>query len=259
MIGKTLGGLLCLVVILTTPVASYAQTMTPRQTAASAAATKKMEVASERVSNLQTKAIVEIDRRLSVLNTLLPKLSAMTMVSTENKNSLIAEVTQAITDLTNLRAQVAAATDITTLKTLVKGVTDNYRVFAFMTPRINLLILADKQLVRIGSLMEIVAKSQTQLVGVDVTGTEVGGLIKALDGAQTQLIGIKTKTEKVVTDLMALTPSGYPGNKSRLQAARQTLNTNNADLGKIIGTVKANLGVFRKVVSEGSSSATLMR
>lgn len=255
---KQLAGIACIAILLAIPLSVEAQGLNTRATAASVAATKKAELAADRVTKLQTKGLAEIDRRLVVLNGLLPKISGMTMISTESKNSLISEVTQAIADLTTLKSQVVNATDLALLRTEVKSITTGYRAFGFIYPRMHLLLMADKQLARIGSLMELVGKAQAQLAGADSTNVNVGAMIKTLDSAQTTLVQLKVKTNKVVTDLVALKLAGYPSNRSTLMSARQTLNSNNSEMAKMIGAIKGNLGVFREMVGkEGSESAAM--
>lgn len=245
--------------ILAMPAVAYAQVpTTTRPTVATKSAVARTEVVTDRLTKLQTKALSEIDRRIAVYNGLLPRLSELTMISTTDKNTLISEVTQAISGLTALKGQVSSASDILSLKAVVKTLSDGYKTFGFMYPRMHLILTADKQLTRIGSLMELVAKIQSQTIGLDVNGVkDVGRLIKVLDNAQTQLVGIKDRTNKAVTTLVAMKPTT---SRSQLQSVRQTLASNNGELGKLIGLIRSNLGSLNKTVSnEGSASGAMMK
>lgn len=232
--------------ILAMPVVIFAQVPTTTRPAMVTKSATATTAVNDRLSKLQTKALSEIDRRIAVYNGLLPRLSELTMISTTDKNALIAEATQAISDLTVLKSQVSSATDITSLKAVVKTLSDGYKTFGFMYPRMHLILTADKQLVRIGSLMELVAKIQSQTIGLDVNGAaDVGKLIKVLDNAETQLVGMKDKTNKAVTTLVAMKPTT---SRSQLQSVRQALASNNGDLGKLIGLIRSNLGSLNKIV-----------
>lgn len=259
------GGMVGLAMILSLPLSVGAQALNTRPSTATPGATNKAEMVVDKTGKLQTKALAEIDRRLAILNEVLTKLSGLIMISTESKNTLISEVTQAISNLTVLRTQVTNSTEIVALRASVKGITDGYKTFGAIYPKMHLLLLADKQLARISALMELVAKIQSQTIGLDVNpdsigvngAKDVGTLIKVLDSAQTQLVGMKDKTNKAVTTLVAMKPTT---SRNQLLAVRQTLASNNGELGKLIGLIRSNLGSLNKTVSnEGSASGAMTR
>lgn len=244
--------------ILAMPAVAFAQVPTATRPVVATKSATATTAVNDRLTKLQTKALSEIDRRIAVYNGLLPRLNELTMMPTTDKNTLISEVTQAISDLTALKAQVSSATDIISLKAVVKTLSDGYKTFGFMYPRMHLILTADKQLARIGSLMELVAKIQSQTIGLDVNGAaDVGKLIKVLENAETQLVGMKDKNIKAITILVGMKPTST---RSQLQSVRQTLAGNNGDLGKLIGLIRSNLGSLNKTVSnEGSPSGAMMK
>lgn len=236
-----------------------AQGSITRPNVATAVGQLKTTVANDKVSKLQTKALAEIDRRLAMLNEVLSKLNNLDTISVESKGALVAEVTQAITDLTTLRTQVGSATDLTALRTSVKSISDGYKNFGMLHPRLQLIIAADKQLARIEALMDIVTKLQAQAAGMGGNSADASRVTKSLDAAQTQLVAMKDKTGKVLDGLLAMKVGSASANRSSLQSARQTLVSNNTELAKMIGTIKAGLAVWKAMGGKEATGAGMMK
>lgn len=233
-----------LFVILTSSTVVYAETITatqPAQTKVEEREVKRIEQAEKRQEqvvqkqakteeSLKTRASNEIEKRIELLNMLITKISAMQKLSTPQKASFTTKVQTEITNLTTLKTKIAASTDTATLKADVQSIVTSFRIYALFVPQIHLLVAADRMSTAVDSFAALSTKLQAKITQAKTAGNDVTALETAYAAMQAKIINAKTQAQNVNTLVVALTPEGYPGNKTTLEQARALLKTGGQDL-----------------------------
>lgn len=185
-----------------------------------------------RVTNLKEKADREIDRRITSLNNITNKINAMKKLSVSDKQSFSLQIQTEITNLTTLKTKIDADTDLPTLKTDVQSIVKSYRVYALFIPKLGIIIAADRMGETADNLDKLAGKLQTKIQDAQASGKNVSSLQTLLADMQKQTADARTQYSAASSEVMTLTPEGYPGNKSTLQDARSKLKTAHTDLKK---------------------------
>ena len=197
-------------VVFASPV--MAMTVTPNPTRVM----MREERLTERTELKKDRALAEIDRRVKALTALTTRVGTMRKVTTEQKANLTGNIGQEIAALTSLRAKIEEDTDLATLTADKKSIVDSYRVYVLFIPQVTIVAHADQVLTLVDEL-----KAKT---------TDAGALTKLTEAA--------TLAQKAITNVLALTPEGYPGNQSAVVQARADLKTARADLRSAWGVIK---------------------
>lgn len=256
---------LLFILLVSTPSVSFAQTST---TSATNPAALKREQAMERktaaqdtqMANLQTRAALEIDRRITSLTNLITRINAFKHITTEQKTTLTTQVQNEITALNTLKTKIQADTTIDTLRTDVKSIVASYRIYALFMPQIQIMAAADSLLQTDDQATELAAKLTTRIQEAQADGADITLLNTTLSTMQAKITEAKTEANTAITTVSSLTPEGYPNNKTALQTersqlvtAKQTLISVKTDAKTIVTTLR-NLQI--KTPPSASSSAT---
>lgn len=216
---------------------ALAQTSTSSGAAGTTASDKmaqKQAAAQQRLEtkeiNLKTRADNEITRRITALNNLITRINSFKRLTADQKSNFTSQIQTEITNLTNLKAKIDADTDAATLKADVQSIVTEYRVFAFYIPQIRLLETSDRILNLAEQMSIYSANLQTRITQAQANGQDVTALTNSLTDMQTKIADAKPQAQNVITTISALTPAGYPGNKTTLQGAKTSLNTARTDL-----------------------------
>lgn len=185
---------------------------------------------AKREESLKTRASNEIEKRIESLNTLITRISAMQKLSAAQKTSFTTKVQTEITNLTALKTKIATATDAVTLKTDAQSIVVSFRIYALFIPQIHLLVAADRMSTAVDSFTALATKLQAKITQAKTAGNDVTVLETAYTDMQAKIINAKTQAQNVNTLVIALTPEGYPGNKTTLEQARMLLKTGGQDL-----------------------------
>ncbi len=180
---------------------------------------------------LKNRADTEIDRRTTSLNALITRINAFKRLTTDQKSSFATQIQTEITNLTNLRTKIDADTDTVTLRADIKSIVTEYRVFAFYIPQLRLLDTADRLLTLTDEMTVYATKLQTRIAQAQAQGSDVSLLQTSLTDMQAKIADAKTQAGNVITAISALTPAGYPANKTTLQSAKTMLMTARQDIG----------------------------
>lgn len=162
----------------------------------------------QRITLRRDRADQEIMKRITALNGLINRINAMKKLTASQKSSLTSQLNTEIANLQTLKAKIDGDTDLQTLTADKKSVVDSFRVYALFMPKISILAYADRILDIVNDLK---AKNPT------------GDALTKVNDAQTQ-------AQNAINTVLPLDPSGYPGNKTQLVAARSMLKTANQDV-----------------------------
>ena len=183
-----------------------------------------------RISDLKSRADLEITRRLDALNKLITKINSFKRLSSAQKTELTTQIQTQIDGLSTLKTKIDADTDLLTLQTDVKSIITDYRIYVFFIEDINLIAAAE----RIGTVLDnmtiLSGKLQTRIQTAQTNGSNVDELNTSYSDMQAKLTDATSLVGQVNSELTGLSASGYPGNKASLSDARTKLQQSYTDL-----------------------------
>lgn len=224
---KTLLVLVFLVLLTFTPAFAWGQ---QNDTSSTKSGQKQQERQEQKTATIQERAKKEIERRVSSLNKLISRVNEIKRLSADQKAGFTAQVQAEINNLNSLATKIAADTNPATIKTDTQSIVKSYRVYALYIPQLHLLAAGDVGLQAIDTLNGIAAKLQARITDAASNGQDVTALEAAYTDMQTKINNAKTLIGSMQASVLALTPEGYPTNKTTLEAARKTLQTIHTDL-----------------------------
>ena len=192
---------------------------------------RKATIQTDVIARLKEKAVREIDRRIASLTKLIERINAVKRLTTDQKNTMVGQITTEITNLTTLKTKISGDTDIVTLRTDVQSIVKSYRIYALYIPKITIIANADKILNLIeGEMATLTAKLQLRIDEAKAKGINVDAMVSLMTQRKEKLDEATTQANNAIAKVTALTPDGWPGNISELQAARDMLKTARKDL-----------------------------
>lgn len=169
----------------------------------------------------------ELDRRITALNALITRVNAIQRISVDQKSSLVAQIQTNINELTTLKAKIDADTDAATLKTDKQSIVTQYRIFALLMPKVEIMAHADA-ILQLATQMS--ANSATFQTTIQQSGKDVSSIQSIVTDRQAKIADAITQAQNAISAVSALTPTGYPANKATLESARTMLQTARKDL-----------------------------
>jgi hypothetical protein len=182
-----------------------------------------------RVTAIITAGNREINRRLKTLNTAKTKISSATRVSDTDKAMLTSEVADEIAGLTELRTKLDAETTIAGAKADAQSMVTDYRVYALIVPKLQLVRVANDQQVVEGKLTALAATLQTRIDTAKAGGKDVASLQTQLDDLNAKVASAKATSMTVQAKVMVLQPTDYNTDHTVLSGYRDQLKTARAD------------------------------
>jgi len=198
--------------------------------APSGVSTKAVVREDAAISRLKTRADAEITRRVNSLTALLTKINAMKRLTPDQKMTFTNGIEGQISSLNALKNKIDADTDITTLRTDVQSIVKAYRIFALYMPQVNIMAHADRILALIDEMNAISAKLQTRIDEAKTAGKDTSSMQSLMTDRAAKLKDAATQANNAIAAVVALTPDGYPGNKTTMQSAQKMLQTARQDL-----------------------------
>jgi hypothetical protein len=181
----------------------------------------------------------EINRRLTTLNKLSSKISSATKLTTGDKATLSSEVTTEISGLTSLKTKLDADTTTTTARADAQSIINDYRVYALIVPKIDLVKAADDQQVAEGKLLALATKLQTRITAAQTAGKPVTSLQSSLTTMNSKISAAQTTSNTIENNVIGLQPSDYNTNHSVLSSDRTQLKTAQSDIQSAVQTSAA--------------------
>jgi hypothetical protein len=230
--GLTLGAVISAFSLTIVPAGALAQVKT---TAASNGATAASQTKVQLVIN---RGNSEISRRLSTLNKLSDKVNNTAKLTADDKASLSSEITAEIDSLNNLKTKLDADTTLSDAKTDAQAIINDYRVYALIVPKVNLVKTADDQQVAEGKLSALAAKLQTRISAVKAAGKKVTSLESELTNLNNKVSTAQAISGNIESSVINLQPSDYNSNHSVLSGDRNQLKTAQTDIQAALTTTK---------------------
>jgi hypothetical protein len=206
-------------------------------TRTSTGATKAASVAANQQARLQliiSKGNQEIERRLATLSTLTNKVNSATKLSASDKTTLSDEVSSTISGLTSLKVTLDADNTTTAAITDAQSIYTEYRVYALVAPKVNLIKVADDQQVVEGNLTTLSQKLQTRISADQTAGKDVTTMQGELADMQSRATAAQAISSNIESTVINIQPSDYNSNHSVLTGDNTQLKTaHNDDMASV--------------------------
>jgi hypothetical protein len=213
------------------PALAARSTLTPETTTAVKTAVKADTTVSKdatKITDLQTKAGKEIDRRIAALNQLSARIASMKKTTDAQKAALTTTIEDQITTLSALDAKIQAETDLATLKTDIQSITKSYRIFLLVLPQGSITAAGDRALSLVDSMTAIATKLETRIATAKTAGSDVSVLEASLADYNAKLADAKTQVQAAIDAISKLTPDG--GDKTKMAANQAALKAAHAKI-----------------------------
>lgn len=232
-------GCMSAMLLLTGPVSAAASTATGTNSAPSA-------TSQQRLQTIISKGDQEITRRLATLSSLTSKISAATKLTTSDKTTLSGEVSSTTSGLTSLKTQLDGETTVSAARTDVQSIYNEYRVYALVAPKVNLVKVADDQQVVQGKLTALTQKLQSRITSDQQAGKDVSTLQTELNDMTSKTQAARTISANIENSVIALQPTDYnsnhallSGDNTQLKTARNDDQAATTDAKNIVSALKS--------------------
>ena len=196
--------------------------------AAAAPATSGMT--SARMAYLKARGHLAIQRRLNEIERLTTLVNGATHLSSANRSALLSKLSSDTSGLQALDTKIQGDTDATTLRTDLESIVTAYRIYVLVAPQVHLVVASDRVAALIDLGNSIASKIQAKIDAAKGNGKDVKAAQAALDDMKKQLADAAAAIGGVAASVIALTPSGYPGNRTTLLSARSSILSARAHL-----------------------------
>ncbi len=182
-----------------------------------------------RLQNIISKGDQEIARRLASLATLTTKINAATRLTASDKTTLTNEVNDTISGLNTLKTKLDSETTIAAARTDVQDIYTEYRVYALVAPKINLVKVADDQQVAEQKLATLIQKLQSRITTAQSKGKEATALQNALNDMTTKVNAAQSISSSIQSKVIGLQPTDYNSDHAILSGDSAQLKSAHAD------------------------------
>lgn len=180
---------------------------------------------SKRLTAIKTKGDAELGRRVDTLAKLLITINSATRLSSSSKQALSEQVSNENVALVALRVKLAAETTVADAANDVKTLVTEYRVYALIVPKVQLIRAADDEQVAEAKLLALQAKLTTRINNARTAGKDVAALQAKLDDMTANLAQAQSISSEVETSVLPLQPTDYNNDHTILSGQRDKLKT----------------------------------
>jgi hypothetical protein len=191
-----------------------------------------------KLTTVITKGDQEITRRLQQLETLSTKISAATKLTSSDKSTLSTQVTGEISGLTALKSKLDADTTLVDAHADAESIYTEYRVYALITPKINLIKTADDQQVTESNLTTLAAKLQTRITAMKNAGKDTTAMQSELSDLTAKTTAAQAISSAIETKVIGLQPTDYNSDHAVLSDDSTQLKTAHTDTTTAIADAK---------------------
>jgi len=200
--------------------------------------TSTTTAAQQRLANIISKGDQEITRRINNLTSVQSKITATTKLTASDQSTLSAEVSSEISGLTALKAQLDSSTTVSAAIVDVQDMFSEYRVYALVLPKVDLVKTSDDQLTTEGKLTTLAQKLQTRITAEKTAGKDVTTLQADLNAMTSSIASAQGISNSIENTTISLQPSDYDSNHSVLSGDVAQLKTALADEKSAYGEAK---------------------
>jgi hypothetical protein len=212
------------------PKAAAADNSTTSSTGSSSSSTGSSSANTQK--NLQTiisKGDAEIARRMTTLGTLTSKINAASKLTANDKTTLSNEVSSSTSGLTSLKSQLDSATSLSAARVDVEDIFTEYRVYALIAPKVDIIKVADDQQVIESDLNTLSQKLQTRITQDQQAGKNVATMQSELSDLNSKVSAAQSISSNIENTVINLQPTDYNSNHDVLSGDNTQLKTAHND------------------------------
>lgn len=213
-------------------------------------------MSAKTTDTLQTRALSEIDRRITVLTSLLTTLSNLKRVSDTQKATLSGLINTEIVNLNALKTKISTETDPALLKADKQSIVTSHRIFVLFVPQIRLLAGADALSTVATNMSEFATRLTARVNEAQAAGQNVTQMQTLLADMQAKITDANTQSLAIITAVTPLTPAGYPANLSILQTAKANLKTGTQDLKTAAADARQIISLLKALTPQTTKTGT---
>jgi hypothetical protein len=204
-----------------------ADSMTPPTISSSSTTTATTNKA--RVQNIISKGDEEISRRLATLITLTSKVNSASKLTASDKTTLSNEVASTISGLTALKTKLDSETTLPAASSDAQSIYTEYRVYALVAPKVELIKVADDQQAVQSKLSSLAASLQSRISAEQTAGKNVATLQSELSDMTSKTAAASAISSNIESSVVNLEPTDYNSNHALLSGDNTQLKTAASD------------------------------
>jgi hypothetical protein len=209
-----------------------------------------------RLGDIQTRANAAIARRIATLDADATRIASATHLTATDRQALANVVASDKSGLQALQTKIDS--DTTTRQAIddARTIVSTFRVYALVEPQVHLAIAADRLMAVTQEFSSVEARLQARIDAAKARGASVDAAQAALDDLKSNVTNAAGAVGPVPSEVTALQPAGYPGNRTTLVSAREALETARKDLKAALVDARTVVRDLESTEGAPSSSPT---
>jgi hypothetical protein len=197
-----------------------------------------------RLACIDQRASQAVSAREAALQKMTSDVNNSADITSSDKATLLGQLSADASGLQTLLGTIDADTTVAKALADTETIVTGYRVFLLEQPKVHLVIAADTETTIESNLQSKLPSIQTAINNSSASAAQKAAAQTAFNDCTTQLAAAQSASSGIVSDVITLLPSGYPGNQPTLVSARDSAQTARSDLGKCktdIETIRTDL------------------
>lgn len=195
---------------------------------------------------IKQRSATAISNRETKLQQLTSDVKGSADITASDKSNLLGQIQSDASGLDSLNTTIQNDTSVKQAWEDAQTIVTGYRVYLLETPKVHLVIAADTETTVEFEISSVMPALQTAINDSTASAAEKQRAQTAFNDCTSQLAAAQSASSGVVSEVIDLLPSGYPGNQPTLVSARQSVVTARQDLGTCrtdINTIRSALGI----------------
>ena len=197
-----------------------------------------------RLACIDQRASQAVSARETALQKMTADVNNSADITSSAKATLLGQISADESGLQTLLGTIDADTTVAKALADTGTIVTGYRVFLLEQPKVHLVLAADTETTVESNLQSKLPSIQTAINNSSVSAAQKAAAQTAFNDCTTQLAAAQSASSGIVSDVINLLPSGYPGNQPTLVSARDSAQTARSDLGKCktdVQTIRTDL------------------
>jgi hypothetical protein len=225
-------------------IGSFALALATPMAAPAVASVRTTGMTPARMTLLKDRGHLAIQRRLNELDRLTALVNGAKHLTSANRSSLLSKLSSDRSGLQALDTKIQGDSDAATLRSDLQSIVTAYRIYVLVAPQVHIVVASDRVAAFVSLGDTIAGKIQAAIDKAKADGKDVKAAQTALNDMKRQLQDASAAIAGVASKVIALTPSGYPGNRSTLISARDSILTARAHLVKARADARAAISAL---------------
>jgi hypothetical protein len=202
--------------------------------------------ASAILTCIQQCSATAVSNRETALQGMTTAIDGSADINAGDKSTLLGQIQADESGLTALNATIQGDTTAKQAWTDAQTIVTGYRVYLLEQPKVHLDIAADTETTVESNFSSVMPAIQAAIIDSTASAANKAKAQTAFNDCTSQLAAAQSASAGIVSEVIDLLPSGYPGNQPTLVSARQSVQTARQDLGTCrtdLATIRSALGI----------------